>query len=200
MFLGVIPVQHRIERMPIVNEPPKLVYFIGCCHELQYYRGDWDDLPYLRPGSRWDAKIASFEETIRTVIAKYQFNLFCEEARHSKPNVSILQRIAGELGLTYRNIDAPPSFRCEHKIRPIRSDPQIYEGLGEEIPTPEEIERWCRLREDYMFNAATEGMTRKTCALIICGQDHVSGLDRRFRDWASSIPIESVDLYQSLCT
>ena len=144
----------------------KLIYIVGCDHAMQVHpRAPEDGLEGQR---------AHYEKELKALACFYRFTLYCEEIKHA--DYSIAEDFAIRRRKRYVNIDFPAELRCPFGI------PNDYAAsLKSASYTPQQIESWHGIREDFMFHRATARMGNpEVVALVICGDAHRSRLKRRF--------------------
>lgn len=158
---------------PRVMIGPKLIYVVGVCHEMQSER------PSNGPLARQD--IDNYKREIEIVNNKYRFALFCEEI--GQQDFSVLERFAIDRRKRYVNINMPMDIRAKLNIPKDYATNKAY--------APDQVLVWHELREEFMFERATDRMQKDTVSLIVCGDEHRGRLANRFRQLGGKVEEES---------
>jgi hypothetical protein len=160
-----------------MNTGPKLIYIVGCNHALQVPRDQWSPVEY-------EQQIEEYRRELVTLAARYGFNLYCEEVKHSA--FSFAEQLAIDRQKRYVNIDMPTDVRDVFAIPRDYAHPENPRGYA-----PNQILQWHIRREEYMFERATQRMQQDTIALVICGDEHVVRLKARFAELGGRVEAES---------
>jgi hypothetical protein len=141
-----------------------MVFLLGCNHYLQYYdlMETEEQLKKLEFQTR-----ESFYELLKEIIQSRKISFVGEECW---PQTKTIARIlAPELSCHYEEIDM---MIVERRRRGI---PDNYQELGSE-----ERDRGFAVREDHMVKRTYEESMAYTQKLIVCGAEHLNGLEVRF--------------------
>ena len=141
-----------------------MVYLLGCDHYLQEY-----DL------TEPDEEVRTVECTTKKRFYDLTSEIMQREGiqfvgEECKPGQRTIPRVvASECACSYTEIDMPLQERERRGI------PRNYQGLGE----PERV-RGYAMREDFMVERTYSQSTVDTNKLIVCGGEHLKGLETRF--------------------
>src|SRR5579859_4275382 len=153
-----------------------MVYLLGCDHYLQEYeRTEPED-------SLWKSEYAAketFYEIGKEIIKAERIQFVGEECRQDQKTIP--RALAAELGCSYAEVDMP----LEHREK--RGIARNYLELGDQ-----ERDRVYAMREEYMVGRIYSESAVETRKLIVCGAEHVEGLETRFR--ASGEEVTTRDL------
>lgn len=142
-----------------------MVYLLGCDHYLQEYdrTESIDEL--------WTAEHETkerFYELTKSIIESERIEFVGEECKHDQKTIP--RALATELGRRYAEID------MALEERDIRSIPRDYQSLGEDVRTSV-----YNIREDHMVQRVYSESSIGLRKLIVCGAEHLKGLEARFR-------------------
>lgn len=156
---------------------PKLIYVLGCNHALQ------------KPGFDTTAallhQIKEYQDKLRRLASTFRFSLYCEEINHSA--FSFAERFAIVRRKRYVNIDMPKDTRGKLQIPLNYADPTNSAGYSSQ-----QIREWHEVREEYMYERATDRMVAETVALVICGHEHLRRLAIRFERLGGRVESASI--------
>jgi hypothetical protein len=141
-----------------------MIYILGCDHNLQNY-----DL------TEHDEEIAKIErltkekfyELTKEIVVSNEISFVGEECKQGQETIP--RAIAGELACAYAEIDMTSEERASCDIA------RNYQALGQQ-----EKDRVYVLREDYMVERTYSESTFDVRKLIVCGAEHLKGLQKRF--------------------
>jgi hypothetical protein len=157
--------------------PPKLIYVLGCNHALQVP-------PDESLSEEFRSQIEDFCNDVKHLAQFYRFDLYCEDIRQSA--FSNVERIAINRRKRYLNMDMPKDMRTKFGIPLDYADPRITK-YG-----PKHVLDWHAIREEYMFQRATDRMTPATVGLVICGHEHMVRLTERFKTLEGHVESKSI--------
>lgn len=109
-----------------------------------------------------------FYELIKSVLESEQIDFVGEECKHNQKTIPRV--LATELGSRYAEIDMPVEERDSRGI------PRDYQSLGEDVRMSV-----YNVREDYMEQRVYSESSLGSRKLIVCGAEHLRGLEARFR-------------------
>lgn len=140
------------------------MYLLGCDHYLQEYdrTESVDEL--------WTVEFKAkeqFYELVKNVIESERIQFVGEECKRGQKTIPRV--LATELRCSYAEIDMPVE---ERERRGIARD---YQRPGEE-----ERSRVYNIREDFMVQRVYSESNLGTPKLIICGAEHLKGLESQF--------------------
>jgi hypothetical protein len=141
-----------------------MVYLLGCDHYLQEYdrTESADEL--------WAVEIKTkekFYELVKNVVESERIQFVGEECKRGQKTIARV--LATELQCSYAEIDMPIEERDRRGIA------RDYQKLGEE-----ERNRVYNVREEYMVQSVYSESSVDTRKLIVCGAEHLKGLESRF--------------------
>lgn len=160
----------------MTHTAPKLIYILGCDHALQIGGPATTAL---------DDQRKEYRGKLRSLANAYRFSLYCEEINHSA--FSIAEQFAINRRKRYVNIDMPKDTRGKLRIPPNYADPDNAAGFSSE-----QIIEWHEVREEYMYERATDRMVPETVALVICGHGHLQRLVMRFKKLGGRVESDTI--------
>ena len=120
-----------------------------------------------------------FYELTKSVIESERIQFVGEECK--KGQKTIPRVLATELGCRYAEIDMPEEERDRRGI------PRDYQSQGEDERT-----RVYNLREDHMVQRVYSESGNSLRKLIVCGAEHLKGLEARFRAGKEEVTIRDL--------
>jgi pheromone shutdown protein TraB len=143
-----------------------MVYLLGCDHYLQEYdrTESIDELWAVERETK-----EQFYELAKNLIESERIQFVGEECRQGQKTIPRV--LATELSHSYAEIDMSLE---ERDSRGIARD---YQTLSEEERT-----QGYKLREDYMVQRVYSESGASLRKLIVCGAEHLNGLEARFRE------------------
>ncbi|MDP8980050.1 MAG: hypothetical protein M3O35_05600 [Acidobacteriota bacterium] len=132
----------------------------------------------------WLPQIEEYGKELKVLARTYRFDLYCEEIKHSA--FSFAEHLAIDRRKRYVNIDMPKEIRLRLGI------PLDYASPNVTTYTDQQILAWHHIRENYMFERATDRMNPATAALVICGDEHLEPLAQRFRELGGRVQADSI--------
>ncbi|MGA2387385.1 MAG: hypothetical protein ABSF97_00365 [Candidatus Sulfotelmatobacter sp.] len=142
-----------------------MVYLLGCDHYLQEYEctESIDDLWAVERKTK-----EQFYELTKNVIESEHIQFVGEECKHDQKTIPRV--LAAELGCGYAEIDMTVEERDNRGIA------RDYQSLSEDVRT-----NVYKIREDYMVQRVYSESNIGFRKLIVCGAEHLKGLEARFR-------------------
>jgi len=134
------------------------------------------------PGERAE-QIEEYKKELRLLTTFYRFDLYCEEIKQSA--FSHAERYAINRRKRSVNIDMPKDVRLKLGIPCYYANPRNSHGYAEH-----QILQWHTIREEYMYERATDRMNQTTVALVICGEAHRERLVERFNELGGKVVAE----------
>jgi hypothetical protein len=141
-----------------------MVFLLGCNHYLQYY--DLMETEEQLKKLEFQTK-ESFYELLQEIIQRRKIIFVGEECWPQAKTIAGV--LASELSCHYAEIDMMIVQRRRRGV------PDKYQELGSE-----ERARCFAIREDYMVKRTYEESTADTQKLIVCGAEHLNGLEVQF--------------------
>ena len=153
-----------------------MVYLLGCDHYLQEYdrTESIDELWAVERKTK-----EQFYELAKNIIESEQIQFVGEECKQGQKTIPRV--LATEHGCSYAEIDMS---LAERESRGIARD---YQNLGEEERT-----RVYNLREDHMVQRVYSESGNGLSKLIVCGAEHLKGLEARFRAGTEEVTIRDL--------
>jgi hypothetical protein len=142
-----------------------MVYLLGCDHYLQEYdrTESVDELWAVERQTK-----ERFYELTKDAMESERIQFIGEECKRNQKTIP--RTLATELHCSYAEIDMPVDERARRGIA------RDYQTLGEEERT-----RVYNIREDYMVQRVYSESNVGFRKLIVCGAEHLKGLEARFR-------------------
>ncbi len=153
-----------------------MITIIGIDHE---YQNDDED---LAPDIAADQKryVDQLRRTIRSTAATVVGEETFPDDSHS-----LAKKLAEELGATHVVVDMNPAERVQHGI------PERYSDYDTRC-TREEIERYHRLREQFMVNRLLQAQAGEQDSVLVCGSFHTYRLAELF--WKRGYESDAITL------
>jgi hypothetical protein len=143
-----------------------MVFVLGCDHYLQEYELTESNEELCRVERKTEEQ---FYELTKEIIQAEEIEFISEERM---PNQKTIPRVlASELDCDYAEIDIALEEREKRGIA------RNYQELGEQ-----ERDRVYAVREEYMVERMYSESTIETRKLIVCGAEHVKGLQERLTE------------------
>lgn len=141
-----------------------MVFLLGCDHYLQEYElTEWDEeLRSLEHSSE-----EKFYELTKKIIRDEGIQFVGEECIQNQRTIPRV--LASESMCDYAEIDMPLDERERQGIA------RTYQSMGES-----ERDRVYAMREQYMVDKVCSNSMFATRKLIICGAEHIKGLNAKF--------------------
>jgi len=158
-------------------------YILGINHQIQWVKL-WSAGSSAGGGpERFEREQKDkFRELLRKRIAERNAQFVGEETKHGEP--AIAHEVCDSVGCRYENIEMPLEERKARKI------PPNYEN--DRTIQPSEMDRFNKLREDFMFRKFFVEAGGEESAIAICGRNHAATLAERFRSAHHTVEVADI--------
>ncbi len=163
-----------------------MVYLLWCDHYLQEYDRT-EPVEELWANERKTKE--QFYELVKDVIKSERIRFIGEECNAGQRTIPRV--LATELHCDYAEIDMPVEERDEKGIA------RHYQAMGREERT-----RVYNIREDYMVQRVYSHSRVDARKLIVCGAEHLKGLEARFRQEGEDVTARDLtkeDWFLEIC-
>jgi hypothetical protein len=163
-----------------------MIHLLGLDHWLQEYElytiqeRDWGGVTDEETAYRLRGKSRLYD-LIEAKLRSGELKLVAEECSPNQDTIA--RRLAAETGVAYLEID------MNRKEREAAEIPPNYLTDSEESKA-----RGIRLRETHMAGKILSGLGQEENALLVCGSEHLAGLQAIFAASGHSVTTENVAL------